>query len=247
MMKQKIKGLQAALLLALVVLGSGCVHRGDMASSLRAVRGPESAHEVVRGDPEDRWVAETRDLKWRGPVNLVSALQKATECLPLLKSDEHGECGGQTSLTGGVGAASLKQVQAKVVRSAETPVGLGRLGAASKPVTLGPNLVKFEELSGTGGKLRAVEIEGSGGHVTFKADIDTTASQRGSLSSSDPSTPVTTTAKTVESSGTKIALQQRSNGLRSAGLKASDLDRADVHLKVTPGVVEEAKAYSRRR
>ena len=51
-MKQKIKGLQAALLLALVVLGSGCVHRGDMASSLRAVRGPESAHEVVRGDPE---------------------------------------------------------------------------------------------------------------------------------------------------------------------------------------------------
>ncbi len=214
---------------------------GDQ-SCLRFLQGAPVKHD----QRFDRWVAETHDLKWRGPLNLVSEPQKATECLPLLTSETMQTCGVEHHITGGVGAASLTQVQAKAVRSAKTPVGFGRLSADSAPVTVGTNRFQFDELNGSGGKLRNVEIEGSGNQVTFKANIDTAASQRGNRCSSDPSTPVTTTAKSVESSGTEIALQQRSNDLRSTGLKASDLDRADVHLKVTPGVVEEAKTYSRR-
>ena len=214
---------------------------GDQ-SCLRFLQGAPVKHD----QRFDRWVAEARDLKWRGPLNLVAEPQKATECLPLLTSETRQTCGNEQNITGGVGAATLLQVQAKAVRSAKTPVGFGHLSADSAPIPLGTNRFRFDELSGSGGKLRNVEIEGSGNQVTFKANIDTAASQRGTRSSSDPSTPVTTTAKSVESSGTEIALQQRSNELRSVGLKASDLDRADVHLKVTPGVVEEAKTYSRR-
>jgi hypothetical protein len=202
---------------------------------------------AVKSDQRfDRWVTETRDLKWHGPVSLVSAPQKATECLPLFTSEPYRTCGQIGVLSGGVGAASLKQVGAKALRSAETPVGFRRLAAETKPVTVGPNRLQFDKLSRSGGELRGVEIEGSGNRVTFKANIDPTASQRGSLSSSAPGTPVRSTAMSVESNGAELALQQRNNGLPSTGLRVSDLKRADVSVEVKPGVVGEAKVLGRK-
>lgn len=200
-----------------------------------------------------QWVTETRNLKWRGPVNLVPAPLKATECLPLLTSEPFDYCGDVSTLVGGVGAASLKQVAAKPLRSAETPDGFGRFASETRPVTVEPNRLQLDKITRSGGgELHAVEIAGKGDRVTFRANIDTNASQRGTLSSSSPYTPVRTTEMSVESNAKGLALQQRNNGQLSTELRVSDYARADVqhadvlHVEVKPGVLEQAKSVSKK-
>ncbi|WP_437508801.1 hypothetical protein [Sorangium sp. So ce1099] len=189
----------------------------------------------------DRWVASRRDLRWRGPVSLVEAPQKATECIPLITAEPFAECGNVMTLIGGVGAASLEQVRAKPLRVAEIPAGLGRLGADVKPETAGTNRLRFDKLRRNGGELRDVEIEGAGNRLTFQARIDTTASQRGSRASLDPATPVHETTKVIESKGEQLGVQQQSNGILGVELTAADLGRANVRVAVKPGYAETTK------
>ncbi|WP_437928351.1 hypothetical protein WMF37_03660 [Sorangium sp. So ce291] len=194
----------------------------------------------------DRWVASKQDLRWRGPVNLVSTPHKATECVSLISSEPFETCGSERTLIGGVGAASLEQVRAKPLRVPDVPAGLGRLGAEVKPVAAGANRLRFDKLRRSGGELTGVEIEGAGNRLTFQARIDTAASQRGSHSSLDPATPVRKTTKVIESKGEQLGVQQQSNGILGVELTAADLGRAHVRVAVKPGYAEATKTVGQK-
>ncbi|WP_437623585.1 hypothetical protein [Sorangium sp. So ce1151] len=196
----------------------------------------------------DRWIASKRDLKWRGPVRLVSAPHKATECVPLISSEPYTSCGHEATIVGGVGAATLEQVRAKPLRAAEVPVGLRRLGVDVKPETASPNSLRFDKLARSGGDLLDVEIEGAGGRLAFKARIGATESQASTHSLASPVTPVRKTEKIVESNGGALGVRQRSNDVLKVQLKTSDLARANarVRVEVTPGDAELTKSLGQQ-
>ncbi|WP_437590685.1 hypothetical protein [Sorangium sp. So ce1000] len=201
---------------------------------------------IQRDQRLDRWVASNQDLRWRGPVNLVSTPHKATECVSLISSEPFESCGIKGTLIGGVGAASLEQVGAKPLRVPEVPVGLRRLGADVKPAAAGTNRLRFDTLRRSGGELRGVEVEGTGNRLTFQATIDTAASQRGTRSSLDPATPVRETRKVIESKGEELGVGQQSNGILKVKLTAADLDRANVRVAVNQGHAESTRIHGQK-
>ncbi|WP_437758320.1 hypothetical protein [Sorangium sp. So ce1389] len=203
---------------------------------------------VVRSDHRiDRWVEQTRDLRWRGPVSLlgppegVKETEGGPECLLLLESRPFSHCGSDSrSLIGGVSAATLPMVMAKPARAAATPAHLGRLGGAAAAQAAGAGSVRFEKVTGSGGELKNVNIESRSTEVIFFAEVDTVASQVGRTSSW--SAPVKKVEKRVEVQGDRLVGQERKNGLVSAELSTSDLHAADVRLEVKPSSVQAAKA-----
>ncbi|WP_437667292.1 hypothetical protein [Sorangium sp. So ce1182] len=205
---------------------------------------------AVRSDHRiDRWVEQTRDLRWRGPVSLlgppegVKETEGGPECLLLLESKPFSYCGSDSrSIAGGVTAATLPMVLAKPARAAATPAHLGRLGGGAAPQAAGAGRVRFETVRGSGGELKNVNIDSRPNAVKFVAEIDTVASQVGRTSSWDGRAPVKTVEKHVEIQSGRLVGQERKNGLASAELKTSDLDAADVRLEVKPSSVQAAKA-----
>ncbi|XYI00853.1 hypothetical protein ACMHYB_14250 [Sorangium sp. So ce1128] len=205
---------------------------------------------AVRSDHRiDRWVEQTRDLRWRGPVSLlgppegVKETEGGPECLLLLESKPFSHCGSDSrSLVGGVSAATLPMVLAKPARAAATPAHLGRLAGEAAPQAASAGRFRFERVRGSGGELKNVDIDSLPTAVKFVAEVDTVPSQVGRTSSWDKSAPVKQVEKRVEVQGDRLVGQERKNGLVSAELRTSDLRAADVKLDVKPSVVQEAKS-----
>ncbi|WP_437970904.1 hypothetical protein WMF04_17190 [Sorangium sp. So ce260] len=201
----------------------------------------------------DAWVAETRGLKWRGPVSLLppprgaKATQGSRECLLLLESKPFSACGSDgRSIAGGVSAATYHTVKAKPIREARTPAHLGRLGGVVAPHAVDAGRVHFKKVLGRGGELDDVSIESQRTQVKFEANVNTASSQVGSGSSWHRSAPVKRIEKSVEVQGNGLVAQQRINGLVSQELKATDLAAGDVKLLPTRPVKLEAQKVAKR-
>ncbi|MDI1479253.1 hypothetical protein [Polyangium sp. y55x31] len=208
----------------------------------------------VRADHRiDKWVAETSELRWRGPVSLlpppkgVAKRSDDRECMLLFESRRFSACGNDTrTIAGGVSAATMQMVQGKRTRVTTTPAQFGRLGAEVAPIDAGPGRVRFESVRGSGGQLQNVSVESLPAKTRFTAEIATDVSQVGMTSSWDPRTPIKHIDKSVEIQGKKAVATERKNGLLSAELRTSDLTAADIEVTLTPGTVLEVKAKAQK-
>lgn len=201
----------------------------------------------------DKWVAQTSDLRWHGPVTLLRPKEgvKETptdpECLDLLESERFPYCGSDSrSIVGGVSAATLEMVGAKAAPALETPAYLRRFGTEGKAVTTGADRVQFETVHATGGELKNVSVESHAAQVKFSAEIDPRASQVGSASSWDARAPVKQVEKSLQIQDKGLAGRETRNGLVSAELKSSDLTRAEVQLEVKPSTLQQAKSHGQK-
>jgi hypothetical protein len=203
----------------------------------------QSSHRI------DKWVAQTSDLRWRGPVELlpppkgVKETSTDPECLSFLESEHYSSCDVDTrSLVGGVSAASLPMVAGKAAPTLGTLPVFRRLGAGSKSSAGDAGRVRFETVRGSGGELKNVSVESRAAQVKFSADVDTAASQRGGATSWDPKAPVKKFEKSLEIQGKELAGREAKNGLVNMELRSSDLDAASVKLEVKPSTVQLAKS-----
>ncbi|MDI1442456.1 hypothetical protein [Polyangium sp. 6x1] len=208
----------------------------------------------VRSDHRiDKWVAETNDLRWHGPVSLlpppkgVAKRPDDPECMDLFESRHYSACGNDTrSIAGGVSAASLGMVQAKKTRAVTTPAQFGRLGAETAPVVVDAGRVRFDTVRRSGGTLEKVSIESQPTKTRFTAEIRTEVSQVGVTSAWDKRTPIKHIDKSVEIKDKALVATERKNGLVSAELRISDKRAGDVEVKLGLGTVLEVKAKAQK-
>jgi hypothetical protein len=195
----------------------------------------------------DKWIAETKDLKWRGPVSLLGPPKGSKEkpgdpeCMLLFESTRFSSCGFSGTIIGGVTTATREMMRAKPTRVPQRPDHV-RLGLEKAPVSAGEGRVRIETLRGNGGKLKDITVESRPAKVVFGAKIDAEVSPVGSRPTLEKITPVKRFEKSIEIQGKGIVGRETKDGLVSGEIKVSDLTAADIPLQVKPSARQIAKA-----